>query len=61
VRLKQVAPATQRSLYQVKHSLWSDYLRQQLRAPSVQMVLAQVLFNILIERLQAQARYGNGG
>ncbi len=40
VRLKQVAQASQRSLYQVKHGLLSDYLRQQLRSPSVQMVLA---------------------
>ena len=40
VRLKQVAQATQRSLYPAKHGLLSDYLRQQLRSPSIAMVLA---------------------
>jgi len=40
VRLKQVAMETQRTVYQVKHGLLSDYLRQQLRSPSVQMCLA---------------------
>jgi len=40
VRLKQVAADTQRTIYQVKHDLLSDYLRQQLRAPTVKMVLA---------------------
>jgi hypothetical protein len=40
VRLKQVAVETQRTVYQVKHDLLSDYLRQQLKAPSVQMCLA---------------------
>jgi hypothetical protein len=40
VRLKQVAHATHRTLYQVKHGLLSDYLRQQLRSPAVQMALA---------------------
>ena len=40
VRLKQVADETQRSIYQVKHGLLSDYLRQQLKSPSIQMTLA---------------------
>jgi hypothetical protein len=40
VRLKQVAYETGQSIYQVKHGMLSDYLRQQLRSPSVQMVLA---------------------
>jgi hypothetical protein len=40
VRLKQVAADTQRTIYQVKHELLSDYLRQQLKAPTVKMVLA---------------------
>ena len=40
VRLKQVAVETQRTVYQVKHGLLSDYLRQQLKSPSVQMYLA---------------------
>jgi len=40
VRLKQVAADTQRTIYQVKHDLLSDYLRQQLKAPTVNMVLA---------------------
>jgi len=40
VRLKQVAVETQRTVYQVKHELLSDYLRQQLKSPSAQMCLA---------------------
>jgi hypothetical protein len=40
IRLKQVAVETQRTVYQVKHGLLSDYLRQQLKSPSVQMRLA---------------------
>jgi hypothetical protein len=40
VRLKQVALETQQTVYRVKHSLLSDYLRQQLRSPSVKMALA---------------------
>jgi hypothetical protein len=40
VRLKQVAVETHRSVYQVKHGMLSDYLRQQLKSPSVQMHLA---------------------
>lgn len=40
VRRKQVAAETGRTLYQVKHDLLSDYLRQQLKSPTVQMCLA---------------------
>ncbi|NIV93809.1 transposase [candidate division KSB1 bacterium] len=40
IRLKQVAVDTHRTVYQVKHGLLSDYLRQQLKSPSVQMRLA---------------------
>ena len=40
VRLKQVAHETSRTIYQVKHDLFSDYLRQQLRSPAVQMTFA---------------------
>jgi len=40
VHLKQVAHETQQTIYQVKHGLLSDYLRQQLKSPSVHMCLA---------------------
>jgi hypothetical protein len=40
VRLKQVACDTQQTVYKVKHALLSDYLRQQLKSPTVAMVLA---------------------
>ena len=40
VRLKQVAHETNRTIYQVKHGLLSDYLRQQLKSPSIKMALA---------------------
>ena len=40
VRLKQVALETNRTIYRVKHDLLDDYLRQQLKAPDVQMRLA---------------------
>lgn len=40
IRLKQVAYETQQTIYQVKHGLLDDYLRQQLRSPSIQMRLA---------------------
>ena len=36
VRLKQVAY----HVYQVKHSLFSEYLRHQLKSPAIQMKLA---------------------
>jgi hypothetical protein len=40
VRLKQVADETARTLYRVKHGLLDDYMRQQLKSPTVKMVLA---------------------
>ena len=40
VKLKQVAQETRQTIYQVKHGLLSDYLRQQLRSPSIRMTLA---------------------
>lgn len=40
IRLKQVAQETQQTIYQVKHGLLDDYLRQQLKSPSVKMILA---------------------
>lgn len=40
IRLKQVALATARTAYQVKSDLLSDYMRQQLRSPSVSMAFA---------------------
>jgi Transposase DDE domain len=39
-RLKAIAYQTQRTVYQIKHSMLSDYLITQLKTPSVQMVLA---------------------
>lgn len=40
VRLKQVAVQTSQTLYMVKHGLLSDYLRHQLKSPSISMALA---------------------
>jgi hypothetical protein len=40
IRLKQVASETARTLYQVKYDLLDDYMRQQLRSPTVQMIFA---------------------
>jgi len=40
IRLKQVAHETAQTIYQVKHGLLSEYLRQQLKSPSIKMVLA---------------------
>jgi hypothetical protein len=40
VQLKQVAQETQRTVYRVKHDLLSDYLRQQLKSPTIKMSLA---------------------
>lgn len=40
VRLKQVAHETHQTIYQVKHGLLDEYLRQQLKSPSIKMVLA---------------------
>ena len=39
-RLEQVAHQTGRSIYQAKYGLLTDYLRQQLKAPTIRMVLA---------------------
>jgi hypothetical protein len=39
IRLKQVAEETTRTIYQVKHQLLDDYMRQQLRSPAVKMML----------------------
>ena len=40
VRLKQFAHETQQTIYQVKHGLLDDYLRQQLKSPTILMRLA---------------------
>ena len=40
VRLKQVANETQQTVYRLKHELLSDYLRQQLKSPAIQMTFA---------------------
>lgn len=40
VRLNQVAQEAQQTVYKVKHGLLSDYLRQQLKSPTIAMVLA---------------------
>jgi len=40
IRLKQVAHQTQRTIYRLKHDLLDDYLRQQLKSPTIQMRLA---------------------
>jgi hypothetical protein len=40
VRLKELAVQTGRTVYQLKHGLLDDYLCQQLRNPSLRMVLA---------------------
>ena len=40
VRLKQLAAQTGRTIYQLKHGLLDDYLVQQLKQPSLKMVLA---------------------
>lgn len=40
IRLQQVAQQTARSIYKVKSDLLSDYMRQQLRTPSISMSLA---------------------
>jgi hypothetical protein len=38
--LKQVAQDAHTTIYQVKHGLLSAYLRQQLKAPTIKMLLA---------------------
>lgn len=40
VRLKQVAHETKKTVYRLKHGLLSDYLRQQLKSPAIQMTFA---------------------
>lgn len=40
VRLKELAAQTSRTVYQLKHGLLDDYLIQQLKNPSLKMVLA---------------------
>lgn len=40
VRLKQVANETKQTVYRLKHGLLSDYLRQQLKSPAIQMTFA---------------------
>jgi hypothetical protein len=40
VRLKQVAHEMQATIYEVKHGLLDDYLRQQLKSPAIRMSLA---------------------
>ena len=40
IRLKHLAAQTGRTVYQLKHGLLNDYLIQQLKNPSVKMVLA---------------------
>ncbi len=40
VRLKQVAAETRQTIYQVKHGLLDDYLRQQLKSPTIRMSFA---------------------
>jgi len=40
IRLKQVATETSRPIYQVKHGLLDEYMRQQLCSLSIKMVLA---------------------
>lgn len=40
VRLKQVAYQTDQTIYQVKHSLFSQYLAQQLKAPTIKLKIA---------------------
>lgn len=40
IKLNQVAQDTQRTIYQVKHGLLSDYLRQQLKTPAILMTFA---------------------
>jgi hypothetical protein len=39
-RLKMIAYQSGRTIYQLKHGMLSDYLKEQLKHPSVQMSLA---------------------
>ena len=40
VRLKTVAYQTDQTIYQLKHSLFAQYLRQELKKPDIQMKCA---------------------
>lgn len=40
VRLKQVAYQKDQTIYQIKHRLFAEYLRHQLKSPTIQMKLA---------------------
>ena len=40
IRLKQVANETRQTVYRLKHGLLSDYLRLQLKSPTIQMRFA---------------------
>ena len=40
VRLKQVAQQTEQTVYKLKRDLLSDYMRQQLKSPTISMILA---------------------
>ena len=40
VRLKQVAQQTEQTVYKLKRDLLSDYMRQQLKSPTINMILA---------------------
>lgn len=40
VRLKQIAQETASTIYQLKHGLLDDYMRSQLRSPTIQMRFA---------------------
>jgi len=40
IRLTKLARQAMTNVYQLKHGMLSDYLRQELRSPSVQMVMA---------------------
>ena len=40
VRLKQVTLETKQTVYHLKHSLLSDYLRHLLKSPAIRMTLA---------------------
>jgi len=40
IRLTQIARKTYKTVYQIKHDMLSNYLRQELRSPSVRMGFA---------------------
>ena len=40
IRLAEIARQTCRTLYQVKHQMFDDFLRQQLKNPTVRMKFA---------------------